>query len=80
MLQGKGGCPGLAERLIPLTVPEVRRLLTRLVWRADQPANFILSWSLWRRYHQAQGSTGRVCNCSTKLESTEGVENKGVLG
>ena len=29
----KGGCPSLDERLIPLTVPEVRRLLYRLIWR-----------------------------------------------
>ncbi len=43
----KGAVPAWPKG-IPLTVPEVRRLLTRLVWRADQPANFILSWSLWR--------------------------------
>ena len=30
----KGGYFGLDEELIPLTVPEVRRLLTRLVWTA----------------------------------------------
>ena len=54
----------MAERLIPLTVPEVRRLLTRLVWRADQPADFILSWSLWRRYHQAQA---RRCHYQRRL-------------
>ena len=27
----KGGCPSLDEKLIPLTVPEVRRLLYRLI-------------------------------------------------
>ena len=42
------------EKLIPLTVPEVRRLLTRLVWTANHPAELVLSWSLWRRHHQAQ--------------------------
>ena len=31
MLRGKGGRPGSDARLIPLTVPEVRRLITRLV-------------------------------------------------
>ena len=38
----KGGYYGLDEELIPLTVPEVRRLLTRLVWKESQPSDFIL--------------------------------------
>ena len=42
MLQEKGGCPGLDESLIPMTVPEVRRLLTRLVWTANHPAELVL--------------------------------------
>ncbi len=50
----KGDCPGLDERLIPMTVPEVRRLLTRLVGTANHPAELVLSWSLGRRHHQAQ--------------------------
>ena len=36
-----------------MTVPEVRRLLTRLVWTENKLPDFILSWSLWRRRHQA---------------------------
>jgi hypothetical protein len=37
---------------VPLTVPEVRRLLWRLVWaRPPDPAQAI-AWSLWRRRHQ----------------------------
>jgi hypothetical protein len=44
----------LAAELIPLTVPEVRRLLWRLVWRAALPPAFVLAWSVWRRRHQAQ--------------------------
>ena len=32
------------EELIPVTVPEVRRLLTRLVWRENQPPDFVLYW------------------------------------
>ena len=55
---GKGGCSGLDERLIPMTVPEVGRLLTRLVWMANHPAELVLSWSLWGRHHQAQ-----ACRC-----------------
>ena len=49
----KGGHYGLAEELIPMTVPEVRRLLTRLVWTESQPPDFIVQWSWWRRRHQA---------------------------
>ena len=41
----KGGCPGSGDRLIPLTVPEVRRLLTRLIWTAEHPPDFVMSWS-----------------------------------
>jgi hypothetical protein len=43
-----------AEKLIPLTLPEVRRLLWRLVWRAPSPTSEVIGWSRWRRRHQAQ--------------------------
>jgi hypothetical protein len=39
--------------LIPLTVPEVRRLLWGVVWRAFPSADHVLAWSTWRRHHQA---------------------------
>ena len=39
--------------LIPLTVPEVRRLLVRLVWPTLPRAEDVLAWSHWRRRHQA---------------------------
>lgn len=42
------------EELLPLTVPEVRRLLCRLVWLPVQPAGSVFSWSYWRRRHQAR--------------------------
>ena len=38
----KGGHYGPDEELIPVTVPEVRRLLTGLVWTEKQPPDFIL--------------------------------------
>ena len=38
----KGGHYGPNEELIPMTVPEVRRLLTRLVWTESQPPDFAL--------------------------------------
>jgi SRSO17 transposase len=41
-----------AADLLPITVPEVRRLLWRLVWaRPPDPAR-VIAWSLWRRRHQ----------------------------
>jgi hypothetical protein len=39
--------------LIPLTVPEVRRLLWGVVWRAFPTVEQVLAWSAWRRHHQA---------------------------
>ena len=61
---GKGGHYGLDEELIPLTVPEVRRLLTRLVWTERQPPDLILYWSWWRRRHQA---TAQRCHYNRRL-------------
>ena len=40
------------DRLIPLTVPEVRKLLLRLVWDRLADAERSLAWSEWRRRHQ----------------------------
>jgi hypothetical protein len=40
--------------LLPLTVPEVRRLLFRLVWRSVPSQAHTLAWSCWRRRHQAR--------------------------
>jgi len=54
----------LAAALIPLTVPEVRRLLWRLVWRALPPPACVLAWSVWRRRHQAQA---RRCHYRRRL-------------
>jgi len=48
-MRGKGGAdPGL----IPLTVPEVRRLVIAMGDAAERQA-FRLGWSRWRRTHQA---------------------------
>ena len=51
---GKGGGPSRDRSLIPLKVPEVRRLLTRLIWTPNRPADFVLYWSQWIRRHQAR--------------------------
>jgi hypothetical protein len=46
----------LAEHgeLIPCTLPEVRRLVYRLVVRILAPPATVLHWSRWRRLHQAR--------------------------
>jgi len=52
----RGGRGGLTSQLglLPLTVPEVRRLLVALVWTSPVPPGFVLAWSRWRRRHQAR--------------------------
>lgn len=54
----------LAAALIPLTVPEVRRLLWRLIWSAMPSPAAVLAWSRWRRRHQAQA---RRCHYQRRL-------------
>ena len=49
-----------------MTVPEVRRLLTRLVWTESQPPDFILYWSWWRRRHQARA---QKCHYKRRLSN-----------
>src|SRR5829696_2588159 len=46
--KGGAACP----LHVPLTVPELRRLLVRLVWAAAYPPGRVLAWSRWRRRHQ----------------------------
>ena len=53
------------EKLIPLTVPEVRRLLYRLIWRHQPTDESVLRWSRWRRRHQA---TARRCHYRRRLK------------
>jgi hypothetical protein len=45
--------------LIPLTVPEVRRLL-RLLTEPPERHGFVLGWSRWRRAHQAVARRGHI--------------------
>ena len=44
---GNGGHSCRDEGLIPLTAPEVRRLLTRLIWTLKHSTDFVLGWSKW---------------------------------
>lgn len=48
-----------AQDLLPLTVPEVRRLVLALAGAAEQRA-LRLSWSRWRRRHQATAAQSRA--------------------
>lgn len=43
-----------AAELLPLTVPQVRRLLFALLWQALPAPDAVLHWSSWRRRHQAR--------------------------
>src|SRR5690349_11907596 len=52
--QAKGGTRAARRPLVPLSVPEVRRLIARLALARAPPAPaFVLAWSFWRRAHQA---------------------------
>jgi hypothetical protein len=55
----------LDVELIPLTVPEVRRLLVALAWSTPPPEERTLGWSIWRRRHQARA---RRCHYKRRLE------------
>ncbi len=45
---------------IPLTVPEVRRLLGRLLFPLSRSAPAVLAWSWWRRCQQASASASHA--------------------
>ena len=53
------GEPEWDEALIPLTLPEVRRLLYHLIWQFTPSAKSVLEWSCWRPRHQARS---RLCH------------------
>jgi hypothetical protein len=42
---------------VPLTEPEVRRLLLAIVWSRLNEQEQTLAWSQWRRHHQAVAKT-----------------------
>ena len=41
-------------RRLAFTVPEVRRLLSKLIWNRPATPTAVLNWSTWRRRHQAR--------------------------
>src|SRR2546427_10776738 len=42
--------------VLPLTVPEVRHLLARLIWPSSSSARRVLAWSWWPSFHQSRAS------------------------
>jgi hypothetical protein len=48
-------------------LPEVRRLLYRLVWQALAPPEQTLAWSAWRRRHQATAKRSHYKRRLTRL-------------
>jgi hypothetical protein len=55
----------LDVELIPLTVPEVRRLLVAFAWSTPPREERTLGWSIWRRRHQARA---RRCHYKRRVE------------
>jgi hypothetical protein len=57
--------------LLPLTVPEVQRLLFALVWQPPPAPARVLQWSAWRRRHQARAKQvhikRRLCSLQVRL-------------
>jgi hypothetical protein len=49
--------PATGQALIPLTLPEIRRLFARLIATTVHPVSHWLTWSYWRRRHQARAKT-----------------------
>ena len=45
-----------ARSLLPLTVPELRHLLGRLIWPPPCGMKLALAWSWWRRCHRSSAS------------------------
>ena len=43
----------MTGELVPLTEPEIRRLLLAIVWPRLVDSEKALLWSYWRRKHQA---------------------------
>ena len=52
---------GLSDLLVmvPLSIPEIRRLFCRLVGEPPRSFAYYLAWSFWRRAHQA---LARLCH------------------
>jgi SRSO17 transposase len=52
-----------ADDLLPLTVPEVRRLIWQLVWARPPVQQVVVAWSRWRRRHQLRAQRCQYQRC-----------------
>ena len=50
--------------MVRVSVPEVRKLLLRLVWAFVPSAEQVLAWSVWRRRHQHRA---RACHYKKRM-------------
>ncbi|MEX5636511.1 IS701 family transposase, partial [Parafrankia sp. FMc2] len=58
-----------ADGLIPLTINEVRHLITQIALpRPDPSAGFVLAWSRWRRRHQARAQASHYRRQAAALQ------------
>jgi len=53
-------------QVCPLSVPEARRLLARLLFPPVCGLSHVLAWSLWRRRHQYRA---HLCHCRRRLKA-----------
>ena len=58
--------PLAPTELCPLSVPEARHLLARLLFPPPSGFPLVLAWSLWRRRHQYRA---RLCHCRHRLKA-----------
>lgn len=46
----------MVSTVAPPSVPEIRYVIARLLFRPIGRARFVLAWSRWRRQHQASAA------------------------
>lgn len=52
-----------------MTVPEVQRLLWKLVWQVPLQGERVLAWSQWRRRHQARAKRAHIKRRAARLKT-----------
>ena len=58
----------MAADLLPLRVPEVRRLRFALVWPPPPCVDHVLQWSGWRRRHHARAKQAHIKRRQRRLQ------------
>jgi hypothetical protein len=67
--RSKRGSGHRLSKLVPLSVPELRRLLARIRQALHPPdLAMIFAWSLWRRAHQA---LAKACHWKRHARETQ---------